>query len=206
MDAWEGKTKDTLSFEEEVTVPQNIYLKWVRQELEDEEACLELPFMILVLVSFTLMAVLSLNQHLVLSIEQAIEQDILQNANFAFNEYMGHKTLQDVHSVPDFWSWMRLGFLPLVIQPNWMYSEGHARDVLSAFDLNVVPNTVWDMDALLQTALIFFGAYHLGKRFPPQNVSKLCFLLVKHVFLRYEYVFVPCVLVFARLRVLVSKR
>jgi len=150
MDAWEGgKTKDTLSFEEEVTVPQNIYLKWVRQELEDEEACLELPFMILVLVSFTLMAVLSLNQHLVLSIEQAIEQDIRENANFAFNEYMGHKTLQDVHSVPDFWSWMRLGFLPLVIQPNWMYSEGHARDVLSAFDLNVVPNTVWDMDAKL---------------------------------------------------------
>ena len=147
MDGWEaGKTKDTLSFEEQdVTVPQDIYLKWVKQELEDEEACLELPFMILVMVSFTLMAVLALNQHVVLAIEQAIEQDIRENANFAFNEYMGHKTLQDVHSIPDFWSWVRLGFLPLVIQPNWAYSESRTEDVASAFDLNTVPNSVWDM-------------------------------------------------------------
>ena len=153
MEKWgesEG-AKSTLFFDEQdITVPQNIYLKWVRQELEDEEACLELPFMILVLVSFTLMAVLSLNQHVVLSVEQAIEQDIRENANFAFNEYMGHKTLQDVHSVPDFWSWMRLGFLPLVIQPAWMYSEGYARNVASAFQLNTVPNSVWDM-----------GTYHI---------------------------------------------
>eukprot|EP00438_Fugacium_kawagutii_P030892 Skav215845 [mRNA] locus=scaffold1630:133564:135915:- [translate_table: standard] len=102
--------------------------------------------MILVMVSFTLMAVLTLNQHVVLSVEQAIETDIRDNADFAFNEYMGHKTLQDVHSIADFWSWMRLGFLPLVIQPNWIYSEHRAEDVASAFDLNTVPNSVWDMD------------------------------------------------------------
>lgn len=40
---------------------------------------------------------------------------------------------------------MRLGFLPLVIQPNWAYSESHAEDAASAFDLNTVPNSVWDM-------------------------------------------------------------
>ena len=78
----------------------------------------------------------------VLSIEQAIEQDIRENANFAFNEYMGHKALDDV---ADFWSWMRLGFLPLVFQPSWNYSESRVRDVASAFQLNTVPNSSWDM-------------------------------------------------------------
>ncbi|CAJ1413661.1 unnamed protein product, partial [Effrenium voratum] len=143
---WKARgTTKTADFEElEQAVPQKIYLKWVRQELADERACLELPFMIIVMISFTLMAVLALNQHTVLSVEQAIEQDILNNANFAFHEYHGHKKLLDVHSFGDFWSWLRLGMLPRTIQTRWEYSESRARDVSSVFALNTEPNSTWD--------------------------------------------------------------
>mmetsp|Transcript_53689 Transcript_53689/g.125139 ORF Transcript_53689/g.125139 Transcript_53689/m.125139 type:complete len:839 (-) Transcript_53689:163-2679(-) len=150
--SWESeipKEKEELS---EFTVPQSIYLSWIRQELDDEQACLELPFIILVLLSFTFMSVLALSQHVVLSVEQAIENDILNNANFAFSEYMGHKALMDVHSFGDFWSWLRLGFVPLTLSNAWVYSEHRFPDVASAFDLNYAsspqaqPNDVWNIE------------------------------------------------------------
>merc|ERR1719265_838278 len=49
--------------------------------------------------------------------------DIMENANFAWSHAFGHKGLVDVHSFGDFWSWTRLGFIPLVVQPSWSYSE-----------------------------------------------------------------------------------
>eukprot|EP00913_Durusdinium_trenchii_P021537 g20239.t1 len=49
---------------------------------------------------------------------------------------MGHKNFEDVHSYADFWSWLRLGFLPAVFQPAWTYSERRPQDVASVFDLN----------------------------------------------------------------------
>ena len=41
----------------------------------------------------------------------------------------GHKTLVDVHSFGDFWSWLRLGFVPLVLPGAWAHSERHIPDV-----------------------------------------------------------------------------
>eukprot|EP00931_Biecheleriopsis_adriatica_P004589 TRINITY_DN106232_c0_g1_i1.p1 TRINITY_DN106232_c0_g1~~TRINITY_DN106232_c0_g1_i1.p1 ORF type:complete len:1060 (-),score=244.56 TRINITY_DN106232_c0_g1_i1:60-3239(-) len=120
----------------QLKVSQKIYLGWVRNELDKEAACLELPFTILLLISFAMMAIFALNQHLVYAIEQAIEKDIVENANFAFSGYMGEKNLHDVHSFADFWSWVRLGFLPLVIKPTWSYSESRTDDVASVFDLS----------------------------------------------------------------------
>ncbi|CAE8693926.1 unnamed protein product [Polarella glacialis] len=136
---------------EEFSVPQNIYLSWVRQELDDEQACLELPFTILLLMSFAFMAVLGLSQDVVFSVEQAIEQDIVVNANFAFSHNMGHKGLEDAHSFADIFSWLRLGFLPLVIQPSWSYSESRDADSASVFDLTNFtpsdPSGSWAMGA-----------------------------------------------------------
>jgi len=130
-------------------VPQKIYLKWVRQQLEDEQACLELPLTILLLFSFSVMAVLSLNQDAVYAVEQAIEQDVIENSNFAFSSYMGHKSFEDAHSFADVWSWLRLGMIPLVVQPSWSYSESRADDVASVFELSrgafVDPNEQWTM-------------------------------------------------------------
>ena len=34
----------------------------------------------------------------------------------------------DVNSLADFWSWLRLGFLPLLVQHSWAWSEGRGRE------------------------------------------------------------------------------
>ncbi|CAK9007247.1 Short transient receptor potential channel 2 homolog (TrpC2) (Transient receptor protein 2) (TRP-2) (bTrp2) [Durusdinium trenchii] len=125
----------------ELAVPQKAYLKWVKNQIDLESACLELPFTILLLLSFSAFAIFSLKQ------DSAV-MDITHNANFAFSEYMGHKNFEDVHSYADFWSWLRLGFLPAVFQPAWTYSERRPQDVASVFDLNAEPNATWQLNAL----------------------------------------------------------
>lgn len=104
-------------------VPQSIYLGWIRKELDEENSCLELPFTIMLLISFSILAIMHLGQADVFTVEEAIELDIVENANFAWAHFFGHKGIFDANSIGDFWSWFRLGFLPLVVQPSWGYAE-----------------------------------------------------------------------------------
>eukprot|EP00930_Biecheleria_cincta_P084570 TRINITY_DN74018_c0_g1_i1.p1 TRINITY_DN74018_c0_g1~~TRINITY_DN74018_c0_g1_i1.p1 ORF type:complete len:868 (+),score=157.24 TRINITY_DN74018_c0_g1_i1:78-2681(+) len=157
--------KDALRIQDELKVPQWIYLRWVKQELDNEAACMELPFTILMLFAFSMMAMLCLAQSDVLSVEQAIESDIVDNANFAFSAYMGHKNLMDAHSFADIWSWLRLGFMPLVIQPTWSYSESRQSDIESVFNISYAsskaarePSATWKM-GLGSRALPITGDY-----------------------------------------------
>lgn len=99
------------------------YLTYVKSELENESKCLELPFSFLLLISFSLMALLHLGQDKVYTVEQSLRFDIVENANFAWAHNFGHKTIVDVNSIADFWSWFRIGFLPLVVPQSWGYSE-----------------------------------------------------------------------------------
>eukprot|EP00930_Biecheleria_cincta_P068799 TRINITY_DN56629_c0_g1_i1.p1 TRINITY_DN56629_c0_g1~~TRINITY_DN56629_c0_g1_i1.p1 ORF type:complete len:895 (+),score=178.65 TRINITY_DN56629_c0_g1_i1:33-2717(+) len=101
------------------------YLSWVKVELEHEAACLELPFTIILLISFSMLALLHLKQESTFVAEGAWKSDIANNANFAWSNNVGHKTIHDVNSIPDFWSWFRIGFLPLVVSPSesWSFSE-----------------------------------------------------------------------------------
>lgn len=108
-----------------VGVPQSIYLDYIKNEIENENSCLQLPMTILLLISFSSLALAHLGQGQVFAVEESIEHDITENANFAFAHYFGHKGIVDVNSYADFWSWMRLGYLPLIIQPTWVYSESY---------------------------------------------------------------------------------
>merc|ERR1719456_131426 len=78
------------------------------------------------LLSFSLMALYHMAMNKIYCVEEAIEFDIEENANFAWSDAFGNKGIDDVNSIADFWSWTRLGFLPLVIQPTWSYSELYA--------------------------------------------------------------------------------
>lgn len=134
---------------DEQGLPMGMYLNWIKKEIDREQSCLELPLTIILLVSFSLLAMTHTQQHQVFAVEQAIEQDILENANFAFSHYFGHKGLFDVMSIADFWSWIRLGFIPLMVQPTWSYSEEYDVDVASLMDFSVFnmspaePATSW---------------------------------------------------------------
>lgn len=134
---------------EEITVEQSIYLKWIKNQLDGESACLELPFTIMLLLSFSGVALYHLKQDMVLAVEYAIEFDIAENANFAFELAFGNKVIWDVHSYADVWSWVRLGFIPLVMQTSWAYSEGYSDAAASLFPAapNVVPDDKWGFQA-----------------------------------------------------------
>eukprot|EP00439_Symbiodinium_sp_Y106_P082774 s138_g22.t1 len=103
-----------------------IYLAWVKRELDEESACLELPFTLLLLISFSVFALLHLKQHDTFAVPHVMSvcQELVQNANFAWAQNFGHKSVYDVNSYADFWSWFRIGFLPLAVQHTWAFSEG----------------------------------------------------------------------------------
>jgi len=109
--------------------PQNVYAKWIRGEIDREAACLELPFTVMLLMSFATLAISYVGQDTVNLVEYAIVTDILENANFAWAYHFGHKGIDDVNSYADFWSWTRLGFYAIATPADYWYSEGLAQAV-----------------------------------------------------------------------------
>jgi hypothetical protein len=129
------------------TIELGEYLGWIKNEIDSEEACLELPVTLTLLISFACLALMHLRQADVFTVEGAISFDIEENANFAWSNDFGHKTINDVNSVADFYSWMRIGFLPLVVQHAWGYSENlqtayNSLNVSHPFDSAGLPSSV----------------------------------------------------------------
>jgi len=131
-------------------VKQWIYTRWIKDEIEREAACLELPFTVALLVCFSLLAITYVSQDKVTLVEEAIVNDITENANFAWAHHFGHKGITDVNSFADFWSWCRLGFVPLLApKAPWPYSEELSAAVpqvtgAPAYDVGALP-TRWPM-------------------------------------------------------------
>lgn len=127
-------------------VSQTIYVNYIKHELHKEASCLELPFTILLLCSFAVLALAHLGQENITIMETAITTDIVENANFAWAHNFGHKGLHDVNSVADFWSFFRLGLVPLLTM-SWGYSEG-LPDAVPDLRGDGVHNTSYDVGAL----------------------------------------------------------
>ncbi|CAJ1351787.1 unnamed protein product [Effrenium voratum] len=159
---------------EETGVEESIYANWIKGELEKEAACLELPFSVVFLGVFAVFALGYLAQDVVMSVENSIETDIMENANFAFEGYFGNKNINDVNSFADFWSWARLGLLPLLYpDPPYAYSEGLA-DALQGYNVSALP-TQWqypgyDKPAPVQNDYLRYNRIIGGLRFR-QEVS-----------------------------------
>ncbi|CAJ1340567.1 unnamed protein product [Effrenium voratum] len=109
--------------EDQTHVHLGHYLAYVRTELDQEASCLEMPWTMILLLSFAVVMFMHLRPDQVLVVENAWKTDIEENANFAWSEHFGHKTVYDVDSIPDFWAWLRLGMLPL-LGNTWLWSEG----------------------------------------------------------------------------------
>lgn len=100
------------------------YLQWVHGELESEASCLEMPWTLLMLLSFAALMFMHVRPDHTLTVESAWKSAIEENANFAWSQQFGHKNVYDVDSIADFWSWLRLGLLPHLLQHSWSWSEG----------------------------------------------------------------------------------
>eukprot|EP00811_Abedinium_folium_P001507 NODE_1137_length_2592_cov_10.491684.p1 GENE.NODE_1137_length_2592_cov_10.491684~~NODE_1137_length_2592_cov_10.491684.p1 ORF type:complete len:762 (-),score=239.88 NODE_1137_length_2592_cov_10.491684:157-2442(-) len=112
--------------EEELSMSRSSFLRWLRAERDGENSCMELPLTLMLVMSYCFMCILLMRNSRVFGVEEGIEFDIEENANFAFSGYFGHKTIHDVNSIADFWSWARRGFVPLLMQSKsgYGYSEG----------------------------------------------------------------------------------
>ena len=146
------KRHKTITYDDIVSsngVPQNVFLDYVKWEIDTENTFLELPLTIVVLVSFTFLALNILHQEQLYAIEEAYERDIIENANFAWSGNFGHKGIEQVFSFADFWSWMRLGFLSLLARSQWLYSESAPQ----AFGGPVTAGTSYNASALPQSWL-----------------------------------------------------
>lgn len=109
----------------EYGIPERHLVRYLRNEIKEAEACMSLPFTLLLVASFSVVAVSHDRASQVRSIEDSLEQDVRENANSAFTgDYIGNKGLEDVNSFADFWSWMRLGLVPLLWHQQPFFHEG----------------------------------------------------------------------------------
>jgi len=112
-------------------VPATVLLNYVRNQLDNESALRALPFALVLVFLFALMFVAQDKAVSIRSIDEAIDFDIEENANFAFSApgNMGHKNMLDVNSIADFWSWVRLGLGPLLFKDYRPVSESSDLDL-----------------------------------------------------------------------------
>jgi len=103
---------------------------YLRKELDETSACLQLPQAFLIFVFFFLSVTTHWKLDRLYAIDQAITWDINENANFAFsgmvpyeNGRMGHKNIEDVNSIADFWSWFNMGLVPIFWPQGWDVNE-----------------------------------------------------------------------------------
>eukprot|EP00928_Gymnodinium_smaydae_P010441 TRINITY_DN13937_c0_g1_i1.p1 TRINITY_DN13937_c0_g1~~TRINITY_DN13937_c0_g1_i1.p1 ORF type:complete len:865 (+),score=196.33 TRINITY_DN13937_c0_g1_i1:276-2870(+) len=123
-----AKTHQTISSREVVTshgVPRKHVKAYLRKEIEEAEACKSLPFTLLLVISYAVMAVSHDNAATVRAVEDSLELDVRENANFAYTNYAGHKNIDNVNSHTDFYTWMREGFLPLFFTHESSFHEGY---------------------------------------------------------------------------------
>jgi len=121
--------------------------KYLRRELREADACMQLPIAILLFVFFTAAVFVHDRVETLHAVDKSITWDIEENANFAFsgiypyeNGRMGHKNLMDVNSLADFWSWLDLGIVPIFWPEGWDISETRA----NVYAKCVAPNETLD--------------------------------------------------------------
>ncbi|CAD7949535.1 unnamed protein product [Amoebophrya sp. A120] len=114
-------------------ISEGMLLDWLDKEVNDEQACLQLPFALLLVIVFAALSVLTLGNKYVQDVHTSIDVFIRENANFGFDhgDMHGLKALRDVHTVADVYSWLRLGFVPLMLSDSFGYSE-HLTDTVTA--------------------------------------------------------------------------
>lgn len=143
-----GRTRmggERATLEERVTegVPKGVVLDYLRSEISEAQACLQLPESALLFTIFVIFFILQDRTFVVHTVETSIDFDLKENANFAFggnvpfdNGRMGHKSFEMVNTIADFWSWMNMGLIPLVFREEWDVNEVRANTLARCAEVN----------------------------------------------------------------------
>ena len=104
-------------------IPLGQFYKYVSSEIEDEQNFASIGATMLLIISFVFVASGILRHDEVFAVQDSVWNDLVENANFAYVGPMGNKIFKDAHSVADFWSWMHVGAVPLIVQHQNAWSE-----------------------------------------------------------------------------------
>lgn len=107
-------------------VAQTIIIKWIEKELEEEKACMSIPFIIILLFVFVAMVSSHLAQGEVRGVEQSISNYLSTSPAFGFangDSVVGHKTLDDISTVADIYSWCTQGLMKAIHLETFPVSE-----------------------------------------------------------------------------------
>ena len=119
-------TNDTRGFDN-TAVGVSAFYRHVCQEMKNESDFLSIFATVILTFCFTVAVLGTLGQVDAFSVQEAVTNDIEEDANFAGI----HKIFRDAHSVADFWSWLRVGAVPLILQstsPYTAFSEQYPFD------------------------------------------------------------------------------
>lgn len=116
--------------DEKTKFPKALIIRFLKKEIEQMDACLQLIPTLLLFIVFLTSFILHESPSVVHMQQKSIHFDLNENANFAFggaapfdSGRMGHKSLFDLNSMTDFWSWMSMGFCPLIFHDSWDLNE-----------------------------------------------------------------------------------
>jgi hypothetical protein len=119
--------------------------RYVQKELDEAGSCLAMPFVFLMFILYWMSFSLHLDQEALHAVDNAFSFDIKENANFAFggdfpyeNPRMGHKSIYDVNSIADFWSFFDLGLVPIFWAEDWELSETRTNVLHRCSDPNLM--------------------------------------------------------------------
>lgn len=118
---------------ESAKLPKTQVVRFLQIEIEQMDACKQLVPTVVLFVAFLLSFIFHESPYVIHTQQKGIHFDLNENANFAFGGAypydtgrMGHKTLYDVNTFADFWSWMDIGLSPLIFHNSWDVSEVRA--------------------------------------------------------------------------------
>eukprot|EP00929_Paragymnodinium_shiwhaense_P076846 TRINITY_DN39567_c0_g1_i1.p1 TRINITY_DN39567_c0_g1~~TRINITY_DN39567_c0_g1_i1.p1 ORF type:complete len:789 (+),score=198.48 TRINITY_DN39567_c0_g1_i1:233-2599(+) len=91
--------------------PRRNVVQYLRTESRTAKACRTMPFTLVFVVSYAIMAIAHDDALSARAVEISLERDIWDNARYSTS---GEKGLYDIASAPDIYAWLREGLIPLL--------------------------------------------------------------------------------------------
>jgi len=131
-------------------VPPAVFTAMLDKDVLEEVSCKSMPFTLLLVFAYSCVVIENDNAPQVNAVEDSIAFDIGENANFAIVGPMGFKSVWDVNSYQDFYSWLKNGLVPLIFVQSRGFSENYfENDPLSMLNASY-PGDPWRTQDILE--------------------------------------------------------
>eukprot|EP00929_Paragymnodinium_shiwhaense_P109979 TRINITY_DN7662_c0_g1_i1.p1 TRINITY_DN7662_c0_g1~~TRINITY_DN7662_c0_g1_i1.p1 ORF type:complete len:913 (-),score=208.40 TRINITY_DN7662_c0_g1_i1:304-3042(-) len=105
-------------------LPKPYLMEYLNAEITMGEERKSMPFTLLLITSFSIMALQRNNAVQIRAVEDSLRYDVTENTRFAYAAGWPTKSIDDLSSYADFWHWMRDGLIPLLFKDVNEFSEG----------------------------------------------------------------------------------